>query len=231
MPTFAIGDPAPSGSDPWVSGESLASDKRLDDVDLPPEVGYDACAQSATDFLYRRSGRRFRIHNLVVRPNRQGVQCWCEDGLTELDLPSPVVADSVVITIDGVALDSSAYRLYSGHLLVRTDGSVWPVCAHLGAPYGTDWSIAFSTGQPPPMDGILACRELAIHVALALSGKQSKIPARATTLSRGGLSINLLRGNKTGIALVDDFLSSSNPENLTGRPSAMSPDTIRLSRT
>lgn len=230
MPTLPVGTPDPSGSDPWVPGSSLASDPRLDDVALPPDVTFDMCSEAATEFLYKRSGRRFRILNTVVRPNRSGVQCWCVDGVTELTLPSPVVAGSVTVTIDGVVLDSSAYQLWSGHLLVRSDGLAWPVCSHLASPDGTDWSIAFSTGQTPGMDGILACRELAIHVAMSLSGKQSKIPARATTLSRGGLSINLMRGARTGIAIVDDFLDSTNPERLTGRPSAMSPDTIRLSR-
>jgi hypothetical protein len=230
VPTLPIGPPEPSGSDPWVPGSSLASDPRLDDVNLPADVGFDACALSATEYLYKRTGRRYRIHNMVVRPNRTGTACWCVDGSAELTLPSPVVAGSVVVTIDGTVLATSAYKLWSGHLLVRTDGSLWPVCGHLASPDGTDWSIAYSVGQAPGMDGILACREMAIHVALALSGKVSKIPARAISVSRGGLSINLMRGQRTGIALVDDYLDSENPERLTGRPHVMSPDTIRLSR-
>lgn len=231
MPTLPIGPPEPSGSDPWVTGASLASDPRLDDVNLPADVGFDACALSATHYLYKRTGRRFRIHNMVVRPNQIGGNaCWCVDGVSELALPSPVVAGSVVVTIDGVILDPSAYKLWSGHLLVRSDGSVWPICAHLASPTGTDWSIAYTVGEAPGMDLILACRELAIHTALALSGKVSKIPARAVSVSRGGVSINLMRGQRTGIALVDDAIDSTNPERLTGRPHVMSPDTIRLSR-
>lgn len=214
----------PSASQ-WVSGQSLVGEPRLDDANMPPGITFDMCAEAATDFLYARSGRRFRLHDAVVRPNQSG---WCGSDGTEIDLPSPVVAGSVVVTIDGVVLSTSAYKLYDGHLLVRTDGDFWPLSSSLSSPSGTDWSIAFTVGEAPWMSGVLACRELAIHVALALSGKPSKIPARATSLSRGGVSINLMRGSKTGIALVDDFLQSANPHNLMGRGSVVSPDTVRL---
>lgn len=232
MVTLAVGTPEPVGSDPWVPGASLASDPRLDDVNLPPEVTFDMCAESATNYLYKRSGRQFRIHNAVIRPNQSGCGCSVTDcyGSTELDLPSPVEPASIVVTLAGAVLSPSAYRLYDRHLLVRTDGLFWPVCAHLSSPIDTDWSIAFTHGQGPPMDGILACRELAIHVAMALSGKVSKIPARAISVNRAGTSINLMRGQQsTGIALVDDFLREANPHGLMGRGSFTSPDTIRLS--
>lgn len=220
--------PAPTARQ-WVSGQSLVGDTRLVGADMPPGVTFDMCAEAATDYLYARSGRRFRLHDVVIRPNQAGCGCSVGCGEMEIELPAPVVADSLVITIDGVLLDSSAYRVYGGYLLVRTDGSPWPLCAHLSSPGGIDWSIALAHGQSPPMNGILACRELAIHIALALSGKQSKIPARATSVSRGGVSINLMRGQSTGIPLVDDFLKAVNPNGLMGRGSVTSPDTIRLS--
>lgn len=216
--------PAPTDRQ-WVSGQSLVGEPRLRDADMPPGVTFDMCAEAATDFLYARSGRRFRIQNVVVRPYRTG----CDGGClveTMLELPGPVAGGSVVVTIGGVVLDPSAYRLYDGHTLVRIDGNGWPVCSHLAG--GTDWSIVYAKGEEPPMDGLLACRELAIHAALALSGKQSKIPARATSVSRGGVSINLMRGESTGIPLVDDFLKSSNPGRLMGRGSVTSPDSIQF---
>lgn len=233
MPTMPVGSPDPSPTAPWISGDAVAADPRLDDAQLPPEITHDMCAEAATEYLYKRSGRRFRFHNTVIRPLRRGCgcsqECWAD---TEIELPGPVVASSLVVTIDGVVLDSSRYELYDGHTLVRTDGGTWPICSHQGTPIGTDWSIAFTYGQQVEMDGIVACRELAVHVAMALSGKPSKIPARATSVSRGGVSINLLRGrDRTGIPLVDDFLDAVNPYRLTGRGSVVSPDTIRLSRT
>lgn len=231
MPTLPAGSPDPVGSDPWISGEAIASDPRLEDTTMPAEITYEMCAEAATEYLYKRTGRRFRLHAVTFTPNLSGA-CGCSmDCLdTEIELPGPVDPDSIVATIAGVVLDPSAYKLYGGSTLVRTDGGYWPMCWHLSSPAGLDWSIAFTYGQLPGMDGILACRELGVHYALAACNKQSKIPARAVTLSRGGLSLNLLRGRRTGIALVDDYLDSSNPENLRGRGSVVSPDTIRLSR-
>jgi len=245
-------------ADSWVSGASLASDRRLDDVNLPADVTFDMCAEAATNFLYIHSGRRFKVHDVVVRPNRAGCDCvpfWTGFGLgmgtgrsaywqdTEFALRSPVVANSVVVTIDGVVLSPAAYKVYDKSLLVRTDGRVWPICSHLSAPDGVNWTIAYSWGQPPDMGGILACREYAIHVALALSGKISKIPARATGLTRGGLSlgigapqnrrsgISIPVARRTGIPLVDDWLDAVNPHGLMSRPTVTSPDSIRLSST
>ncbi len=234
MPTLPAGTPEPTGIGPWVTGASLASDPRLaaPAVTMPPEATYDMCAESATETLYKRTGRRYRTHAVTLVPNQTGCGCSIDDcyGTTEVDLPSPVVEGTVVVTIGGVVMDSGSYALYDRRTLVRTDGGFWPTCGHLGDPTGVSWSISLTYGQVPPMDGILACRELAIHVALALCGKQGKIPARAVSVSRGGVILGLSRGEKTGIALVDDFLEASNPNGLRGRGSVSSPDTIRLSR-
>lgn len=220
---------------PWVSGDSLASDPRMEEAELPPDVTADDCALSATEYLFKRTGRRFRTFAFTIRPNRLSMcgcsitDCWSS---TELSLNGPVAPESLVVVVDGVTLPSTAYTLYDRSLLVREDGGYWPVCQHLSVPDGQEgtFSISGTRGELPGMDGILACRELAIHVALALSGKPSKIPARATGVQRRGLSLNLLRGlRSTGIPLVDDYVTSTNPNNLQGRPSVMSPDTIRLS--
>lgn len=230
----------------WISGDSLLGDPRMDDALLPPGITPDTCALAATDYLYARSGRRFRVHAEVVRPvrleGRWPCDCWTSlrewMARTEITLKAPVVPESLVVRINGVVLASSAYRLFDRRVLVRIDGQAWPTCMHLASPLGTDWSIAYSWGQAPSTMGLLACRELAIHYAMAESGKSSKLPGRATSVSRGGVSMNLLRAlrrtgvalvdDRTGIALVDDWLDSVNPHNLIGRGSVESPDTIAL---
>lgn len=253
MPTLPVGSPEPAGSDPWITGDSLAGDQRLNEVALPAAVTLDMCCESATDYLYQATGRRFRVLSETVYPNVASCGCW---GLgsteylsdwssivtREVVLRSPVVADTVVVTIDGVVVDPSSYGLYDRERLVRHDGVPWPACPHLNTPVGgPTWSIAYSYGQPPPMNLILACRELAIHDALAMSGKPSKIPARAAGITRGGLSMQSVRGpnrangrggenrHLTGIPLVDDAITALNPSGLTGRGSVMSPDSIRTS--
>ncbi len=225
--------PATLPDNQWIRGESLLTDKRLAQAEMPPEVTLDMCAMSATETLYKRSGRRYRVHAETLVPNQTGCGCSIDDcyGTTEVDLPSPVIEGSVVVTIGGVVLDPSRYAVYDRRTLVRTDGLWWPICGHLGDPTAVSWSISLNFGQLPAMDGILACRELAIHVALALCGKQGKIPARAVSMTRGGVTLGLGRGSKTGIALVDDWIEAVNPNGLSGRGSVSSPDTIRLSRT
>ena len=233
MPTLPVS--SVDQSTPWVSGDSLASDPRMVEAVLPPDVTADDCAMSATEYLFKRTGRRFRTFAFTIRPNALNVcgcsitDCWSS---TELSLDGPVAPESLVVVVGGVTLAESAYTLYDRSLLVRQDGGYWPVCQHLSVPDGQEgtFSISGVRGELPGMDLILACRELAIHVALALSGKPTKIPARATGVQRRGLSLNLLRGlNSTGIPLVDDAIRASNPNNLMGRGSVMSPDTIRLS--
>ncbi len=225
--------PATLPTNQWLRGESLLTDPRLAQANMPPEVTLDMCAMSATETLYKRTGRRYRVRAITVVPNQTGCGCSIDDcyGTTEVDLPSPVVPGTVVVTIGGVVLSSTLYAVYSKRTLVRTDGLWWPICRHQGDPTGVSWSISLNYGMLPGMDGILACRELAIHVALALCGKQSKIPARAVSASRGGVTLGLSRGQKTGIALVDDYIEAENPNGLRGRGSVSSPDTIRLSRT
>ncbi len=233
MPNLPIGSPEPSGTGPWVTGASLASDPRLaSPVTMPAEVTFDMCAESATETLYKRTGRRYRVHAVTLVPNQTGCGCSIDDyyGTTEVDVPGPVVDGTLVVTIGGVVMDPGSYALYDKRTLVRTDGGFWPICSHLGDPTGLSWSISLSYGQAPTMDLVLACRELAIHVALTLCDKRSKIPARAVSVQRGGVSLGLSRGEKTGIALVDDAVFSENPNGLTGRGSFSSPDTIRLSR-
>lgn len=228
---FATVGALPAGQ--WIRGESLLTDPRLVQANMPPEVTLDMCAASATETLYKRTGRRYRIHAVTIGPLARGCGCSIDDcyGTTEVELPSPVVAGTVIVTIGGAVMSPTLYAVYDKRTLVRTDGGWWPICGHLGDPTGVSWSIALSYGALPGMDGILACRELAIHVALALCGKQGKIPARAVSASRGGVTLGLSRGEKTGIALVDDWLEAENPNGLRGRGSVSSPDTIRLYRT
>lgn len=229
----------------WITAQSLADESRLADVQLPAGVSIDDCIQAASDVLYRRSGRRYALRTATIRPNhlRSGCTAYggpCDDHVAELSLPRPVVEDSITVTIDGAVLPTSEWSLYDRHILVReTLGLGWPCCQSLAVPLGEvgTWSVAFAHGNQPPMTGLLACRELSIHVALSLSGKSSKLPSRAVSVSRQGISVSLQRSMKggtlqqrpTGISLVDDFLEAVNPNNLSRQGRVASPDTIRRS--
>jgi hypothetical protein len=149
--------------------------------------------------------------------------CSCTN-LSQIRLPSPV--DSVTtVKVDGAVLDSSAYRLNDGSLLVRTGGSRWPRCNDLSrddTQPGT-WSVTARFGEDVPESGRLAVGELACEIAKAGTGQDCRLPPAVTQLVRQGVTISvpdfgqfLLHG-KTGLYLCDMFLTSENPKGLRQR--------------
>ena len=224
----------------WISGLSLASDKRLIGVKLPPEVTLDDIIQTATRELFLATAQRYRVRTVLNdRPNQiaYGCGCWsdcCCGGVSEIALPpQSTVLD---VTVDGVVLSPTAYELYNGTRLVRQDGGLFACCQPLQVPLGQPgtWSVSYSWGELPPIGGMLACRILSIHEALIHGGQESKAPENADTRGRGGATINLNRGKgwkagqpmEFGIPSVDRWVRSENPRGATRRASVSSPDTI-----
>ncbi|MGW2213193.1 hypothetical protein [Streptomyces sp. NPDC001781] len=163
----------------------------------------------------------------------------CSCGLlTGVRLPSPV--DSIAsVRVDGAVLDPAAYRLDGGQVLVRTDGARWPRCNDLSRPDtapGT-WSVTARLGEPVPDSGRLAMGELACEIAKAGSGVDCRLPAAVTQLVRQGVTISvpdfgqMLFHGKTGLYLVDMFLTAENPHRLQRRPRVYDVDRIAQRRT
>lgn len=67
--------------------------------------------------------------------------CSCESLPTVL-LPGPV-GGIVSVSLDGVTLPSSAYRVYDGNQLVRTDGQDWPACQDMSVGEGVTGYSSF----------------------------------------------------------------------------------------
>lgn len=149
--------------------------------------------------------------------------CSCRH-ISEVRLPSPV--DSIVsVKVDGAVLDPSAYRLDNNRLLVRTDGQRWPRCNDLSkndTDAGT-WSVTAKYGEDVPDSGRLAMGELACEISKAGSGVDCRLPPAVTQLVRQGVTISvpdfgqILLHGRTGLYLVDMFLSSENPKSLRQR--------------
>lgn len=149
--------------------------------------------------------------------------CSCTN-LSEVRLPSPV--DSVTaVKVDGAVLDPSAYRLDNNRLLVRTDGQRWPRCNDLskGDTQPGTWSVTARYGEDVPDSGRLAMGELACEIVKAGTGVDCRLPAGVTQLVRQGVTISvpdfgqMLLHGKTGLYLVDMFLTAENPHRLTQR--------------
>lgn len=149
--------------------------------------------------------------------------CSCTR-LSEVRLPSPV--DSVVLVkVDGAVLNPSAYRLDNNRLLVRTDGVRWPRCNDLnkGDDQPGTWSVTAKFGEDVPDSGRLAMGELACEIAKAGTGEDCRLPAGVTQLVRQGVTISvpdfgqILLHGRTGLYLVDMFLTAENPKSLRQR--------------
>jgi len=158
--------------------------------------------------------------------------CNCDGGALALRAP----ASAITVTVEGVALAASAWTLYDGHLLVRNalpgGAASWPCCQSLASPDGGPgtWSVAYTTGTPPPALGVLAARELVVECALQVCGKPNRLPTGTTSVTRTGVSVNL--AGKTDVSragslpLTSMFLEVSNPNDLLRAPCSVSPDTL-----
>ena len=215
----------------WISFTELATDTRVSDVQLPPEITLDHCCEAATDLLSRWSGQQYGVSTTTV-----GWGSGPGDS-THLRL-APNATSILSVVVDGVVLPASAYHLYDGSLLVRQDGRVWPCRGPLSSALdlpGT-WSIESTHGPLPPRIGLMACRELAIWIAQSFTNKASRVPNRATSVSRGGITVQISRARmedgtySTGIPIVDDFLNAVNPYGLRRRSRVASPDLVRGAR-
>lgn len=149
--------------------------------------------------------------------------CSCST-VSEVLLPAPV-STVVEVKIDGTPMVSGSYRLDNNRVLVRTDGVVWPECNDLSeddTQPGT-WSITATYGEPLPDSASLAVGQLACEIARAASGGDCKLPAGIQQLVRQGVTVSypdvgeLFRQGRTGLYLVDLFVSTWNPYGLRQR--------------
>jgi hypothetical protein len=163
--------------------------------------------------------------------------CGCAGSCTcrascEVPLPTPSAGVDQVM-VDGVILDPSAYRVDNGRILVRIDGECWPECQDmdlandaLGA-----FAVTYRPGEELPAAGELAAGRLACEFAKACTGAgDCQLPGQLQSLSRNGVQVEMvdpvsfLEEGLTGIADVDLWIRSVNPQRLASRPRVYSPD-------
>lgn len=149
--------------------------------------------------------------------------CSC-GRVSEVVLPE-VVSRIVQVKVDGAPLATGAYRVDNNRLLVRTDGGEWPACNDLSkadTQVGT-WSVTAAYGQDVPDSARMAMGELVCEIVKAGSGQDCRLPPGVIQLARQGVTIQypdigqLLKDGRTGLYLVDLFLSSENPNGLQQR--------------
>jgi hypothetical protein len=143
--------------------------------------------------------------------------CSCAiDGAKVLNLPGPV-DEVTTVTIDGVVLPPSAYRLERKRSLIRTDGGVWPACQDLLAepPAANTFEVTYDRGVPVPVGGQVAAGRLACELAKAsCSDSTCALPERLQTITRQGITVGFmdtftdLKEGGTGIWIIDAWTTS-----------------------
>lgn len=173
----------------------------------------------------------------------EGWYCGCPSQ-AQYDLPGPVQSISQVKVNGSILTEGTDYVLYNGRTLQymttnnneeENQNPCWPTHQNLGEPDTemNTWSITYTYGKPIPASGKIACRMLAIDIAMAMSNLPgTKLPARVTSVARAGInavvqdSLAYIEKGFTGLPLVDQFLQKYNPLGLVRRPSVWSPDSV-----
>lgn len=156
--------------------------------------------------------------------------CSCS-ARCEVPLPGPV--NSIVsVTVDGLVINPSAYRVDNSEILVRTDGECWPKCQNFNlsgtSEVGT-FFVTYTRGVVVPVAGQIAAGILACEFAKSCtSGCQ--LPGNLSSLSRQGVEVTMvdptdaLGQGLTGVHQVDQWIRSVNPFHLASKPRVRSLD-------
>lgn len=162
----------------------------------------------------------------------RGPKCGCAR-LPEVYLGATPVTGINEVKVDGEIVPPEAYRVDDWHVLVRIDGDAWPCCQDLAAAdtEPNTFSVDFNYGRPPPAAGKAAAVELAYQLYLSCADSGScSLPQRVTDVTRQGVSMVLLdpfsffENGRTGLYVVDAWLSAINPTGRRGRATISSPD-------
>jgi len=140
--------------------------------------------------------------------------CSCSpSGPASLSLPGPVQSVEEV-TIDGIVVPPTAYRIDRQRWLIRTDGGVWPRCQDMNAADDAQGSfvVRYRRGVPVPAMGSAAVGRLACELALAWCGSDDcALPERIQTITRQGLTVGVNTSDvawaQTGIWAIDNWVT------------------------
>lgn len=149
----------------------------------------------------------------------------CFAGCTDRDcvrlpgFPSEVTQ----VRVDGVTRPPETYYL-SGRHLYTADGSPWP---------DRGVEVTYYPNPRPDRLGAVAAGSLAVEYAKAAAGGACRLPARATSVARANVNVELASPKDlfvdglTGVPEADLYIRRVNPHRFTTMPSVWSPDRAR----
>lgn len=224
---------------------------------LDPEVK-DRAQMLASMTLFVLCGQRVGGCPVTVRPSLEQGRCYIGPepigpgdlalapytymGGALLDrgvlLPPPVIA-LVEVTVDGVALNLSDFRIDDGRRLVwQGEGaSPIPVRQNLSRPAGEPgtFTVTYQDTYPVSPAGAYAAGALAMEYAKACTGSKCRLPTNVTTLVRQGVTMNFTEGvfpkGRTTIPEVDRFIGLWNPRGQRREAQVWSPHLTSPTRT
>lgn len=155
-------------------------------------------------------------------------------------LPGPVYAVNTV-QVNGSMIPVSGsdgtfnYWVLEQQWLVRTDTTqCWPACGDQNVSPGktstSSFEVNYVRGVPPPSPLAAATGTLALEYAKACVGAPCRLPSRAQSIARQGVSVTMvniedvLKNGLTGIWELDQLIMHINPYGLRGRTRLYSPD-------
>lgn len=206
-----------------------------------------AATSAAQRMLWTRTGRRLGMCTVteLFWPASAGGACgvpymrdgdWYNGGRSAgctLQLSYRPVQLVNEVRVHGVALAATGYVLQRGGFLMRIGGD-WPAvgeCEH--APVEVDYTWGASLHEPLWGSVALAMGEVTYEVLAALCGQPCKLPSRAVSVTRQGVTVNLADPSTApellGLPLADALILSENPGKKAQRSGIRSPDMARAS--
>lgn len=160
--------------------------------------------------------------------------CWACKPKCAAYLPGPV-SSIIQVTLDGVVLSPSEYRVWDQQWLTRINDAsgnaqCWPACQDYNA-VTPAFEVIYNRGTPVPSALLNAAGTLAGEFAKACLGQQCQLPSRVVNIARQGVTVNLtdidtlLEKGFTGITSVDAIIAALNPNSIKGRTRLFSFDT------
>jgi hypothetical protein len=136
------------------------------------------------------------------------------------------VQSIIEVTEEGQVLDPAAYTLEANGWLRRRD-HCWAAALHCDDPTVT---VTYTAGVDFPASTAMAVGEVACEFLRGFSNQACKLPARAVSVARQGVTIQMgdpaafIATGKLGLPIADAWLTVVNPHALTQRSKVYSPD-------
>jgi len=230
----------PSPCDPWPIDWSLCTEDDGADPALLAQA-----QTSAEALLWAMSGRRLGYCTWTEgywpacsgdcgTPYKDAAGNWRNGGrggdCCRLLLLHRPVAEVIEVGEHGVALDPLTYAL-DGAGWLRRIGACWPCGPECDDP---PIEVTYRAGVGFPAGTDTAMGEVACEMLKGMTGGVCRLPSRATSISRQGITVDLgdpsefLAAGRLGLPLADAWLAVVNPTSLDRASRVYSPDVARV---